>query len=190
VSGALDAHLAEHAHRELHERTVAAPPEKVWRAMNEVTATELAVTRPLMALRGLPARLHGSGDTLAAAPATPFVERFMRRGWGVLGARAPELFAAGAIGQPWRLRGGLSVPVTSPAQFAAFGQAGYVRMAMSFELAPAGAGTRLRTETRVQPTDAASARAFARYWVAIRLPSGLIRRDLLRAIARRAERRA
>jgi hypothetical protein len=82
------------------------------------------------------------------------------------------------------------VPLTSPAQFAAFTRAGYVRMAMSFELAPAGAGTRLRTETRIQPTDAASARAFARYWLAIRLPSGLSRRDLLRAIARRAERDA
>lgn len=190
MSGALDYHLAEHAHREVHERTVAAPPEKVWQAMHEVTAAELAVTRPLIALRALPARLHGSGDTLVSPPDTPFVERFMRRGWGVLGARAPELFAAGAIGQPWRLRGGDSVPLTSPAQFAAFARAGYVRMAMSFELATAGTGTRLRTETRIQPTDSASARAFARYWLAIRLPSGLIRRDLLRAIARRAERGA
>jgi len=190
VSGALDAHLAEPAHREVHERIVAAPPETVWRAVHAVTAAELSVSRPLIALRALPARLHGSGKTLAAAPDTPFVERFMRRGWGMLGARRPALFAAGAIGQPWRLGGGDSVPVTSPAQFARFAQAGYVRMAMSFELAAAGTGTRLRSETRVQPTDGASARAFARYWLAIRLPSGLIRRDLLRAIARRAERDA
>jgi hypothetical protein len=174
----------------VHDRTVAAPPEKVWRAVHQVTAAELAVTRPLMTLRALPARLHGMGDTLAAAPDTPFVERFLQRGWGVLSARAPELFAAGAIGQPWRLSRGDSVPLTNPAAFAAFVQPGYVRMAMSFELAPAGAGTRLRTETRVQPTDAASARAFARYWLAIRLPSGVIRRELLRAIARRAERGA
>lgn len=137
---------------------------------------------------GAASPVRGSGDRLAAQPDTPFVERFMSKGWGVLAARAPELFAVGAIGQPWRLRGGDSVPGTTPGQFAAFNQPGYVRMAVSFELARAGAGTRLRTETRVQPTDPASARAFARYWLAIRLPSGLIRRDLLRAIARRAER--
>jgi hypothetical protein len=56
-----------------------------------------------------------------------------------------------------------------------------------FELEALGDGTRLSTETRVQPTDTA-ARAFRPYWWAIRAGSGLIRRDVLRAVRRRAER--
>jgi hypothetical protein len=50
-------------------------------------------------------------------------------------------------------------------------------IATSFEL-EAGDGTRLSTETRVQPTDGAAARAFRPYWWAIRGGSGLICRDV------------
>lgn len=72
---------------------------------------------------------------------------------------------------------------STPAEFAAFDEPGFERMATSFVLSRVGSGTRLLTETRVQPTDPASGRAFARYWLVIRGPSGLIRRDVLRAIA-------
>ena len=187
VNRTLDVHLSEYAHREVHERIVAAAPERVWQALLHVTAAELTVTRPLMALRALPARATGARDSLAAARGVPFVERFQRSGWGVLEERPRECFVAAAIGQPWRLFGGDSLAVTDAAGFAEFARPGYVRMAMSFELEPAGAGIRLRTETRVHPTDAGSARAFSRYWLVIRAPSGAIRRDLLRAIARRAQ---
>jgi hypothetical protein len=39
----------------------------------------------------------------------------------------------------------------------------------------------------VQPTDTSAARAFRPNWYAIRAGSGLIRRDLLCAVRRRAE---
>jgi hypothetical protein len=187
LSRPLDAYLPDYAHNEVHERTVAAMPVDVWRAIHEVTLSELAVTRPLVALRALPARLRGRRPALGLGGDGPVLERFMRGGWCVLSERAPEAFAAGAIGQPWRLSGATMVPIGA-GEFASFAEPGYVRMALSFELEPRARGTRARTETRVQATDPASARAFARYWRAIRLPSGLIRRDLLRAIARRAER--
>ena len=61
-------------------------------------------------------------------------------------------------------------------------------MAMSFRYDPRGIGTRITTETRVLATDAVSRRAFARYWVPVRAGSGLIRRAVLRAIARRTSR--
>jgi hypothetical protein len=53
-----------------------------------------------------------------------------------------------------------------------FARPGFVLMTTSFELEPLGDGTRLSTETRVQPTDAAAARAFRPYWWAIRAGSG------------------
>jgi len=72
--------------------------------------------------------------------------------------------------------------------FRAFARPGFVLIATSFGLEALGEGTRLSTETRVQPTDAAAARAFRPYWWAIRGGSGLIRRDILHAVRRRAER--
>ncbi len=43
------------------------------------------------------------------------------------------------------------------------------------------------TETRVMATDARTRLRFAGYWLLIRAGSGLIRRDILRAVAQRAE---
>jgi hypothetical protein len=45
-----------------------------------------------------------------------------------------------------------------------------------------GNGTLLSTETRVHATDAATRRAFRRYWLLVRAGSGLIRRDILSAV--------
>jgi len=64
---------------------------------------------------------------------------------------------------------------------------GWVRIGMDFRLSPAGTGTRLETETRVRATGPRAKRVLWRYWLVIRLGSGLIRRELLRAVARRAE---
>ncbi|MGH8937785.1 MAG: hypothetical protein ACRDV2_00355 [Actinomycetes bacterium] len=60
-------------------------------------------------------------------------------------------------------------------------------IAMDFRLERHGPGTTLRTETRVHAGDQRTRWAFLAYWLAIRAGSGLIRRELLRAIARRAE---
>jgi hypothetical protein len=95
---------------------------------------------------------------------------------------------AGAAAQSWRLRGGETADVVDLDGFRAFARPGFVLITTSFELEALGAGTRLSTETRVQPTDAAAARAFRLYWWAIRGGSGLIRRDVLHAERRRAER--
>ena len=51
-------------------------------------------------------------------------------------------------------------------------------------------GIRLTTETRVKAADARTRAGFRLYWLVIRPFSGLIRREWLRAIARRAERGA
>ena len=56
------------------------------------------------------------------------------------------------------------------------------------EIVAEGAGSRLSTETRVVTTDAATRRTFARYWLVVRTGSGLIRREMLRELKRRAER--
>ncbi|MCW2987002.1 MAG: hypothetical protein JWR63_4572, partial [Conexibacter sp.] len=103
--------------------------------------------------------------------------------------------ALAAAGQPWRLRGGerVALPVGDQ-EVSEFARPGFVLMAMSFGLESlggmGGGRTRLTTETRVQPTDAGSARRFRPYWMVVRAGSGLIRHELLRAVKRRAERAA
>ncbi|MEP7335602.1 MAG: hypothetical protein ABI717_07460, partial [Actinomycetota bacterium] len=63
-----------------------------------------------------------------------------------------------------------------------FAEPGYAKMAFNFRLEDRV----LSTETRVLLTDERSRKLFRRYWIVIRPFSGLIRREWLRAIARRA----
>jgi hypothetical protein len=94
---------------------------------------------------------------------------------------------AGAAIQPWKLISGYDYPTLDAEGLRAFDEPGWAKTGMDFVLEAEGAGTRLTTETRITATDARSRALFAIYWLAIRAASGLIRRDMLRAIARRAE---
>ncbi len=184
---ALDEVMPVYRHRERHERTIQAPPAEVWRALLAVTSGELQLSRLLMGVRSIPERLVG-GSKRPEGP-LPVIQSFLGGGFRELRADPGHLLVAGAAIQPWRLVRGKVADVRDLAGFHAFNQPGFVLAVISFELEPVGDGTRLATETRVQPTDQAAGRAFRPYWLAIRAGSGLIRRDMLRAVARRAERR-
>lgn len=176
MSGALDALLPQFRHREVHAATIAASPEEVWAALHAVTGRELQLTRLLMCIRG-------SG---APGDGVPFLETMAQR-FSSLVHDAPWTLVTGAAGQPWRLHGGETVACTPGVPLARFDRPGYTLLATSFELSRTATGTRLKTETRIQPADATAARAFRRYWWMIRAGSGVIRRDLLRAVRNRAE---
>ena len=152
-----------------------------------VTADELPLSRFLMGIRSIPRRMQGKAGVLEAARMKPVVQTFREGGFREVCAAPPRLFVAGAAIQPWRLVQGEVADVKDAAGFKAFDRPGFVLTAISFELEPVPTGTRLATETRIQPTDQGAARAFLPYWLAIRVGSGLIRRDLLRAVARRSE---
>ena len=57
--------------------------------------------------------------------------------------------------------------------------------ARHFALEPTAGATRLVTETRVEATDARIPPCVRVYWLLIRAGSGLIRREMLRAVAAR-----
>ncbi len=109
----------------------------------------------------------------------------------VLGRRETQEAVLGAVAKFW-----LPHPVVGPDStatpegFAAFGEPGWAKGAMGFQLSPLPGGqTLLAAETRVRATDPAARRALAAYWLLIRAGgAGLIRLEMLRAIARRAER--
>ena len=157
---------------ELHGIDVAAPPERTWAALEQVTVGELPLTRLLMGARTLGRRASGRDRTFleAASFLVPLAE-------------APGDRVIGMVGRPWRLRPARA-PISAAGDFTGFDAPGWVRIATDFRVEGAAGGSRLETETRIQATDAAARRSFARYWRIVGFGSALIRRDLLRATRR------
>jgi hypothetical protein len=160
---------------DVHGIEVAAPPDRTWAALEEVTVRELPLTRMLMGVRGLRRR--------TSAPDRTFMEAVS---FLVPLAEAPRERVAGMVGRPWRLRPA-HVPISGAADFIGFDRPGWVRVATDFRVVASATGSRLETETRVHGTDAAARRRFLRYWRVVGIGSALIRRDVLRAARRRAE---
>lgn len=186
---ALDEVLPTYRFGEHHKMTIAAPPYVVWGALLAVTTQDLPLSRLLMGIRGLPSRISGRNTRLMRASHKPVIDQFIAAGFRKLRVDPPNVLAAGAAIQPWRLVRGEVADVCDLAGFRAFNQPGFVLAAVSFELEQTEKGIRLSTETRVQPTDGRSRLAFLAYWLVIRAGSGLIRREMLRAVARRSGRR-
>ena len=172
---ALDRILPEYQFVERHRILVHSSREAVWRALHEVRTGELVVTRVLFGLRTLPARLAG---TRARTNQGTWLGGLLGSGFKVLAETAEDELVLGTSGRFWELRPP-RLPQPDP---------GAAVAAMDFRLEPTQGGIILTTETRVAVEDRAARRRFAVYWAAIRVGSGLIRRDLLRAVRKRAER--
>jgi hypothetical protein len=84
------------------------------------------------------------------------------------------------------LAGNKPAAVRTREDFLSFAEPGYAKAAIAFLVRPERGGSRVITETRVAGTSPDATRAMRRYWRAIRLGSGAIRRSWLAAIRRRA----
>lgn len=179
----LDQVVPHPQYRMHHSRTVRAPPPDVWDELCRVTMVALPLGYALEAVRLIPARLAGKKPKPLAGrtflDVTPIPVLFSER---------PRVVISAGLSQAWRLLGGLTPPHLDAAALRAWSQPGWIKVAMEFRLECTAAGTRLSTETRILATDPRTRRSFAAYWFLIRPFSGLIRRELLRSIARRAER--
>lgn len=159
---------------ERHAITIAASRERVWAALTEAKASDIKLARPLFAARDLVSRLR----TGKSEPDRP---KFT-----TLGEVRGREIVQGTIGQWWRLGRADNFPGGD--DFAVFDRPGYAKGTFSFELQDAGPGqVRLITETRVKATSPDARRAFLRYWVVIRLGSGLIRRLILLSIRQKSQ---
>lgn len=162
---------------ERHSLDIEASPDHVWAALTALCWDDLRVTKPLMRLRGL-GRAPGAGSrrVLDQGPVRP------------LRLNAPQYAAGATIGRPWQLRPEPGPEVKDLQDVADFGEPGWLKYGMDFSLAELPTGhTRVATTTLCEPTDEAARRWFRSYWLLIRPFSGLIRRDMLHAIARRAQ---
>ena len=169
----LDEVMPSYDRRESHGRATAAPPDAVWEAIHGLTGDDLRLMRALMALRTLGRR---SGDNNRTV-----LEGFERMGFRKVAESPGEELVLAGIGRFWTPSGGLR-RVESGEQFRDFDEPGYAKVAFNFRLA----GGRLSTETRIAGTDAHARRRFGLYWLLVRPGSGLIRREWLAALDRRA----
>ena len=116
-------------------------------------------------------------------------ETLTATGFSLLGERPGREIVYGIAGKFWALRELANlVRVPDARAFMDFNEPGQAKGGLNFLIEPnAGGRTLLRTETRVTCSDRRARLLFAAYWMLIRIPSGIIRNDILRAIARRAE---
>jgi hypothetical protein len=174
---------------ERHSTTVRSDVTQLYRMLREITPAELPLFRRLMALRGLPGLLTGQRGGRHFDLAIPLLSQVVGRAFVVVGDVPNHELVLGTIGQFWKPLGGESCTFNSSREFQAFNEPGFAKAAINFVLEQEGERRcRVSTETRVRCTDAAARRKFLFYWFVIRAGSGLIRREFLRALRRRAER--
>ncbi|HEV8181972.1 MAG TPA: hypothetical protein VGQ61_06335 [Candidatus Angelobacter sp.] len=189
----LDQFVPAYQFNEFHSVRIAAPKDKVYTALKQVTAEEILFFHTLVWLRRL--GRPGPESILNPPPNTPLLEVATKTTFILLAEEPNQEIAFGtliAAPRGWR-PSGERTPEAFKALLASQ-QPGFVLAAMNFRLEACDAKsnqaspcTLLTTETRVYTTDAASRRAFARYWRVIYPGSSLIRRMWLRAIKKRAE---
>ena len=177
--------LPAYRQREVHSIRLSVPPERAWTALTEVMPADLQLARVLSGVRRLPRRIRDRSRTATTEASGPVLATFRRTPWLTLAEEPGRALVAGRIARFWQPVPEQAVGVRDADEFRAFGEAGFAKAVISFEVLPDGAGSRLVTETRVQGTDARARRLFALYWLVIRPGSGLIRRDLLHAAHRR-----
>ena len=170
----IDQFLPTYHFAEQHSRRVRAPAHRAAALLRSVDLSQSWLIRTLFRLRGVPA--GGLG--------TMFDEAFT-----VLQDDPMRGIVVGSVGRFWRIGGGI-VPIVDAREFSSNDAQGCARLAWAFEFTPTPDGGCLATtETRVSCNDEAALWPMTAYWVLIRPASGLIRREILRLLARRCSTR-
>lgn len=163
-----------HQFGEHHSGIVEAPPTVVWEALQRMRWTDLRVTRPLMALRGL------GGKVLRDR----VIETFTDRAGAVLAEEAPRALLLVMVGKPWSLVP-QRIQMDSFDEVKDFSRPGWLKYGMEWALHPlAEDRTLVETRTLCEATDQSARRRFGSYWVGIRWASGLVRLDMISALRR------
>ena len=173
---------------------VAAPPQRVFQALQEVTLRDMPVAWAVGELRYLPGRLTGHASSAPAGPGgpvgdRPFLSLILNEGGSiVLAEHADEEVVIGSIGRLHDPLDQALVPLDGPAAFRAFAEPGFEKLAMSMRAQPIGAHrTTAVLEHRTLALDGGARRRFSRYWLAIKPGGAFVSWLLLRAARRRAE---
>jgi hypothetical protein len=186
---------------ERHRTVVAARPDTVYAALRAADLAGGPRAKLLLAVRAMPSALIAlvrsprRGFVELLAPRNPLRQRlravrladFERAGFHVVAEQAPQEIVIGLLGKFWTARGALRATL-SIEDFHKGPPNGYALAGWNFTVAARPDGqTELATETRVWCAEDARLK-FRAYWLLVRPGSGLIRRSMLGAIRREAER--
>jgi hypothetical protein len=176
----LDDIMPEYQFFERHSARIHARPEQVMRAVRQSTFGDMRSLATLLKIRAAVLRIHDTGELpqdkrVLDAFAAPGVllgdsEHEIVMGW-IADTRAKRL-----------------AEVRTLQEFADYREPGGIKMAFNFNVEETGDGwSTTSTETRVAALDESNRRGMARYWRLIVPGSGLLRRQWLDGIKRRAE---
>jgi hypothetical protein len=178
----LDTVMPEYQFSERHSARVHANPERVLQAVRQSTFRDMTSLTTLLKVRGAALR-HDDSSAFLQWQDKPILDSFVASGY-VLGGGAREIVACGGA----NLEAGAPLKARTVQEFAAYREPRTVKIAFGFDVKDAGGGwSSITAETRVVATDAASRGGMTRYWRLIVPGSGLLRRQWLDGIKRRAE---
>jgi hypothetical protein len=182
----LDQIVPVYQFNEVHEATIEASAERVYRTICAVTVNEIALLRTLTLIRRFG---QSRPDSLLNPPGDkPFCEVALKSGFYLLADEPPNEMVLGTFVAAPKAARTTPPPQITAATFAGIHSPGFAIAVMNFRLRSIGSTrTRLTTETRVFATDVTIRWRFAAYWRVIYPGSAIIRMMWLRAIKRSAE---
>jgi len=146
----------------------------VYTLSTQLNASDSWIVRALLKLRGIPS--HTSTG----------IEGWKKMGFAVLEQQENKEIILGLIGQFWKASG--KVQPCTPNEFHSFKNPAFAKAVWNFEITPSNQNqVLLETETRILCGSEEARKQFARYWFFIRPFSGLIRKEILRIVKRKAE---
>ncbi|WP_404955525.1 hypothetical protein [Streptomyces sp. 147326] len=162
-----------HFRKRRHQVRVDGSGEAVLRAVIQVTWSEVPLFSSLLRV--------ASFGRVRRDPDRSVLDEFLSSGFVVLSRTDRELVMGAVSGsEPFPGDQGGDARLD---WFLAYAEPQSTKVAFSFRYADGV----LSTETRVFGADEPARRQFRRYWTLIRLPAGLVRREILHAVRRRIE---
>ena len=180
----IDEYLPQYDANEVHQTVINAPIDRVYPLVRALDLRHSVLSPPFRLWQraarwmtpGSPQR-HRDGLSL---------QNFLDHGFVLLAEQPPHEVV---IGLTERVGLGERVRPLEGEAFKNFHEPGFAKAAWNFSLHPLESSrTRLVTETRVLCNDPQSRRRFHVYWRFIRMFSGMIRLEFLRALKKAAER--
>ncbi len=177
----LDDVMPEYQFSEVHALRVHARPEQVMDATRESTFGDMTSLAVLLKVRG--AAIRATAPRGGDLQDKRVLDAFSASGY-LLESSDHEIVLFGAVNLRERRR----PDVRTAQQFVDYRERGSVKMGFDFRAEESGDGwSLLSTETRVMAQGDATRRGMGRYWRLIVPGSGLLRRQWLDGIRRRAE---